>query len=490
MPRVLGADVAGLLAAQAEGRTSAASILAGVARAVDGRDARHRAVLCWSRAAAGEAERLDADRAAGAAPGPLHGVPVMVKDNVETRDLPTTAGSLALADNCTGRDASLVARLRAAGAVIAAKTNLSEWANFRSPRSSSGWSSLGGQTGNALDPTRSPGGSSSGSAVAVALGYVPLAIGTETSGSIVNPASLNGVVGFKPTVGTVPSDGIVPIAHSQDTAGPLARSVADAALGFAVLAGRPPDETLRAVRAAGLEGRRIGVVRSPLPEHPGSEVLLDRALAALSGAGAVVVDELLLDPPRGFHRDGFEVLLHEFRHDLDAWLDSLPRRPSVGSLDELITFNRAHADTVMPFFGQETFDLAARRGPLSHPDYLGARDRVRRVSGPEGLEQLANEHRLDALVAATDPPAATLDAVYGDRRTGGLAHLPTYAAAHGAPHVTVPMGRVHGLPVGLSLVARRDDDVALLGLAHAFEALGVRHEVGVLAPGLAEPSGP
>jgi amidase len=472
-------DVPALLALQADGEASAADLVRRVVADVGARDEAYRAVLALVPTAGDAAAALDAARVAGEVPGPLHGVPVMVKDNLETADAPTTAGALALAGNETGRDAPVVARLREAGAVIVAKTNLSEWANFRSERSSSGWSGVGGQTRNAVDPTRTPCGSSSGSGVAVALGYVPLAIGTETNGSIVCPSSINGIVGFKPTHGHVPGEGIVPIAHTQDTAGPMARSVADAALGYAVIADRAPEPLLAEVSSGSLAGMRLGVVRSAMGYHEGVDELFDLTLGTLEAAGAVIVDDLSLETPEGFGDDSYEVLLHEFRADLADWFASLPNPPEVDSLEGVIAFNREHADASMPYFRQEILVKASERGPLTDPAYVEAHERIQRVTGPEGIEALMAEHRLDALIAATEGPAWSIDLVNGDHFLGGFS---TFAAVSGAPHLTLPMGTLHGLPIGLSFVARRDEDATVLALGHAFEALGERHAIGVPLP--------
>ncbi|HSG89209.1 MAG TPA: amidase [Pseudomonadales bacterium] len=479
-PAVSGRDIPALQAALASGELDAAAVVAAVADDVEARDAAYRAVLRMNSAAMAAALALDASAATGARRGALHGIPVMLKDNLETEDMPTTAGALALAGNETGRDAPLVARLRAAGAVIVAKTNLSEWANFRSERSSSGWSGMGGQTRNAVAPTRSPCGSSSGSAVAVALGYVPLAVGTETNGSIVCPAAVNGIVGFKPTVGAIPGAGIVPIAHTQDTAGPMARTVHDAAVGFAVMADLPVDGTLVDVDGGDLAGMRIGVVRSAMGYHEGVDALFEAALARMEAAGAVLVDDLQLKTHDGFGDDSYEVLLHEFRNDLAAWFDGLPNRPVVDSLEAVVAWNREHMDSSMPYFRQEILEKSLARGPLTDAAYVDALARIRRTTRDEGLDRLLAEHALDAVIAPTEGPAWSIDLVNGDNFLGGFS---TFAAVAGYPHVTLPMGTLHGLPIGLSFVGGAGDDVAILALARGFERLDARPAMGVALDG-------
>jgi len=476
---VAGLDVPSLLALQTGGEASALDIVDAVTRDVAARDAGYRAVITMNEAAGSAASALDARRAEGEIVGPLHGVPVMVKDNLETLDMATTAGSLALVGNRTGRDAPVVARLREAGAVIVGKTNLSEWANFRSERSSSGWSGVGGQTRNAVDPSRTPCGSSSGSGVAVALGYVPLAIGTETNGSVICPSAVNGIVGFKPTIGAVPQDGIVPIAHTQDTAGPMAATVADAALGFAVIAEMPAESVVAQVREGSLVGMRLGVVRSATGYHEGVDELFEAVLADLADAGAILVDDLALETHEGFGADSYDVLLYEFRTDLDAWFASLDTPAPVVGLDALIEFNREHAERSMPFFRQEIFEAAAAKGPLTDAAYREALGRIRRTTREEGVDRLLSEHRLDALIAPSYGPAWTIDLVNGDHFGGGFS---TFAAVGGYPHLTVPMGTLHGLPIGLSFVGARDGDVPVLALGHAFEATGIRHAVGAPLP--------
>ncbi|MEJ2401004.1 MAG: amidase [Xanthomonadales bacterium] len=437
------------------------------------------AVIAVNPAAVEQAGVLDRERASGAVRGPLHGVPVLIKDNIETRELPTTAGSLALAGNATGRDARLVARLRDQGLVILGKTNLSEWANFRSERSSSGWSAVGGQARNPHDPTRSPCGSSSGSAVAVAAGYVALAVGTETNGSVICPSAVNGIVGIKPTVGLISRHGIVPIAHSQDTAGPMATNVRDAAfLLDAMVAFDPQDPAApddRAVFARryadaldpdGLAGKRIGVVRSLAGFHEGVDAAFERAIADLAAGGAEIVDDLALPPyADGLGDAAYDVLLYEFKHDLNAYLAGLPGAEAALTLQALIEFNRSHADAEMKWFQQEIFLKAQEKGGLDSPAYRDALQRVQSFSR-DGIDELLAAHDLDLLISPSNTPAWKIDLIVGDRWLGSSSSFPARA---GYPHITVPMGFVHGVPVGLSLYASAFSEPVLIEAAFAYE---------------------
>jgi amidase len=423
------------------------------------------------------ARALDEERSASGPRGPMHGIPVILKANIDTGDrMRTSAGALVLADHVASEDAFLAARLRDAGAVILGKANLSEWANFRSRHSSSGWSTLGGQTNNAYDPTRNPCGSSSGSAVAVAASLATVAVGTETDGSIVCPSGANGIVGIKPTLGIVSRAGIVPIAHSQDTAGPMARTVQDAAILLGAMAGEDPNDAATSVatragvdftaglRPDALSGKRVGVIRSHrgAGSDPRVEAILEAALAAIRRQGARVVDPVEIDT-RGIGDAEFEVLLFEFRHDLNAYLERAGAR--VSSLEEVIQFNLANAEEVMPHFGQDILLAANERGGLDSPDYEAAlsasRDAMRAA-----LEAAFAEHELDALIAITNGPAWKTDLVNGDSF-----HISSssYAAVSGYPNVTVPAGRVAGLPVGVSFIGRPFDDAGLIGIAFAFE---------------------
>jgi len=427
------------------------------------------------------ATELDAERDRDGMRGPLHGIPILIKDNIEMRELATTAGSLALMNNYTGRDATAVARLRDAGAVILGKTNLSEWANFRSRRSSSGWSAVAGQTRNPHDTTRSPCGSSSGSGVAVAAGLAVAAIGTETSGSIVCPASVTGVVGLKPTVGLVSRFGIVPISHSQDTAGPMTRNVADAALMLTAMAGLDPkDEATEtasqnlgqdytdALQADALARIRIGVVRSATGYHEAVDALLEQAILDLRRGGAIIIDDLSFDTYPTFGRDATDVLLYEFKHDLNTYLAGLPNDFRLLTLESLIEFNETNAAEEMPYFGQELFEQAQVKGALNSEEYIQALARIQRESRDNGIDRLLQEHELDVLIAPTVGPAWTIDLITGDRFLGGFARYP---AAAGYPHITVPMGQVHNLPSGLSFTGPRFGESAVLSAAYAYERL-------------------
>ncbi len=479
---IADASILELQAAMQAGRLSAEALALHFLAQIAARNPELNAVIAVNPQAPLAARALDAERARGELRGPLHGIPILIKDNIETRELPTTAGSLALADNHTGRDAPVVARLREAGAVVLGKANLSEWANFRSERSSSGWSALGGQGRNPHDPTRSPCGSSSGSGIAVAAGLAVAALGTETDGSVVCPASVNGVVGIRPSMGLVSRTGIVPISHTQDSAGPMARSVADAAILLAAMIGPDPQDPatrharavldpsdFAALDAAGVRGRRIGVLRSPDGYHEGVEALLSRAIAALQAAGATLVDGLQLTPYDGFDDDSYDVLLYEFKHDLNTYLAGLPNALNTLTLQELIRFNEQHAAAEMAYFQQEIFLKAQAKGPLTDEAYTGALARIRQATRADGIDRLLREHRLDALIVPTCGPAWTIDLVNGDN--WGVQDFSTYPAVAGYPHVTLPMGEVHGLPVGLSFTGAALSERALIEMASAFERL-------------------
>jgi amidase len=426
------------------------------------------------------AEALDAERRAGKLRGPLHGVPILLKDNIGTADrMETTAGSLLLVGAKPSNDAFVAQRLRQAGAVILGKTNLSEWANFRSTHSSSGWSARGGQCRNPYALDRTPSGSSSGSAVAAAANLCAAAIGTETDGSIVSPASCNSLVGVKPTVGLVSRTGIVPIAHSQDTAGPMARCVADAAILLSAIAG--PDPADRATRAAsertfldptsvlapdGLAGARIGVVRKSLFGYsPAADRLAEEAVTVLRELGAVVVDPADIATVDDFQKPELEVLLYEFKADLEKYLASLGGG-SARTLADLIRANDARKGEELPYFGQEIFEMAQKKGPLSEKAYRDALAANLKKSRKQGIDAALAARTLDALVAPTGSPPGLIDLVNGDAGGGGSSTLPAVA---GYPHVTVPMGYAFGLPVGLSFIGGAWSERVLLKFAYAFE---------------------
>jgi amidase len=435
---------------------------------------RINAVIATDPTAMDQARALDRS----GAHGPLFGMPILIKDNIESvGPLPTTAGSLALARNVTNRDAPLVARLRGAGAVIVGKTNLSEWANIRDNSSISGWSAYGGQTRNPHALNRNACGSSSGSGSAVAAGMVPAAIGTETDGSITCPAAINGIVGFKPTVGLVSRGRIVPISHSQDTAGPMTRTVRDAALVLSAIAGSDPGDpaTAEADRhrgdfAAGLDsgalrGKRIGVMR--FAAGFGTDAVFEEALRTLAAQGAVLVDIKEFKGRGEIGQNEHKVLLTELRADLNAYLATTPPSVRTRTLADLIAFNRANASTELALFGQDTFVEAEGMKGLDDPDYRKARETSYRLAGPEGIDRLLKENDLAALVGPTMPPAWPIDAVNGDQISGGGAG--GLAAVAGYPHLTVPMGTVKGLPVGLSFIGAKWSDQQILSLGYAYE---------------------
>lgn len=426
------------------------------------------------------ADRMDAELKAGKPRGPLHGIPVLVKDNIDSADrMHTSAGSLALAASTAPRDAFIVEKLRAAGAVLLGKTNLSEWANYRSTRSSSGWSGRGGQTRNPYVLDRNPCGSSSGTGAAIAADFATVGIGTETDGSIICPSSMCGLVGVKPTVGLWSRAGIIPISASQDTAGPMARSVADAAALLGALAGSDPrdsatrDSTRNArhdytkfLDVAGLKGARIGVARSLAGFNPDVDRLFDDAIAAMRSAGAVIVDPANLATAGRFGDAETVVLDYEFKAGLDAYFASLGPSAPVKSLAELIAFDEREKAREMPFFGQEIFLRAQKAGPLGDRKYRDARNRCLRLARTEGLDATMMQHRLDAVILPSNGPAWVTDHVNGDHFTGGDT---SFAAIAGYPSVTVPMGLVHELPVGVSFIGRAWSEGPLLKLAYAFE---------------------
>jgi len=478
------ATIARLQAAMGDGRLTAGTLVERYLDRIERLDRRGpalRSVIEVNPDAGAIAEQLDRERRERGPRGPLHGIPVLLKDNVDTHDrMQTTAGSLALAGQPAPADATVAARLRAAGAVLLGKANLSEWANFRSRHSSSGWSGRGGQCRNPYVLDRSPCGSSSGSAAAVSANLCAVAIGTETDGSIVCPSSACGVVGIKPTVGLTSRAGVVPISHSQDTVGPHARTVADAAAVLGALtgvdprdpataagAGRPPADYLASLVADGLRGARIGVARSSgFGASPRVDAIMDEALRALSEAGATLVDPA--DIPTRDQLGGENentVLLHEFKHDLDAYLASRAGVP-VRSLADAIRFNVEHAAEELAWFGQERFEQAQGTAGLTDPAYLEALAAGHRLSREEGIDAVLDRHGLDALVAPTGGPAWTIDLVGGDHFSTGSS---TASAQAGYPIVTVPAGFTAGLPVNISFIGRAWSEPTLIRLAFAFE---------------------
>ncbi len=396
--------------------------------------------------------------------GPLHGIPVLIKDNIGMAGkLPTTAGSLALTENF-GPDAHLVSRLKKAGAVIIGKTNLSEWANFRSTHSSSGWSGVGGQCKNPYALDRNPCGSSSGSGAACSANLCAIAVGTETDGSIVCPSTTNGLVGIKPTKGLISGHGIVPLSHSQDTAGPMCRTVTDAAILLGVLADRPDRSYTTYIKKDGLKGARIGIARKFFGFSEKVDKVMHEAILALKEAGAVIVDPADL-PSHGKYDDTeFEVLLYDFKADLNKYLAA--RKLECKSLADLIKFNDRNKDKEMPFFGQEIFHLAQAKGPLTEKKYKDALAKNLKLSREEGIDQVMDKYKLDAIIAPTGGPAWTTDLINGDHFSGGSS---TPSAVSGYPAITVPAGMVRGLPVGITFFGRAWSEGTLIKLAYAFE---------------------
>ena len=401
---------------------------------------------------------------------PLGGVPILVKDNIEVSGWATTAGSTVLADNLTNRDADLVKNLKQAGAIILGKTNLSEWANFRSRKSLSGWSGVGGQTRNAHDPLRSPCGSSSGSAVAVARGYVPVAIGSETDGSIVCPAAVNGVVGFKPTHGLVSGEGVIPLAPSQDTAGPIAVGVRDAALALGVMIKEGKNELIRSElmelsELSSLNGISIGVLSNTTGVDKQRDNLLENAVELLVDKGANVVREKYLEPYEGLSQDEFAVLLYEFRGSLNQYLASLPNKLNQLSLRELDNFNK-NSDLELSLFDQSIFEMALSQ-ELSVDEYQGILQRIKRASRQDGIDRFLDVDQLDVMIGITMGPAWVIDESTGDVFEGPS--MSQYPAIGGHPHITLPMGSIDGLPIGISFIGRRMGDAGLASIALVFE---------------------
>ncbi|HEX6086099.1 MAG TPA: amidase [Thermoanaerobaculia bacterium] len=426
------------------------------------------------------ADALDRERAAGRTRGPLHGIPVVIKDNIDTADrMRTSAGSLALAESIAKQDAHIVRRLREAGAVLLGKTNLSEWANFRSTHSTSGWSGRGGLTRNPYALERNCCGSSSGSGAAIAASLAAVGVGTETDGSIVCPSSACGLVGLKPTLGLVSRSGIIPIAHSQDTAGPMTRTVTDAAILLGAMAGldsldaataasrgRAHADYTRFLDPNGLRGARIGVARQYFGFSDHVDRVMKESLDALAKLGATLVDPANIEHHNEYGDTELEVLLYEFKHDLNAYLAQLPPNVKTRTLADLIRFNEENRALEMPYFGQELFLQAQEKGPLTTPAYRKALAKNHRLSRAMGIDAVLKKHRLDALVAPTGGPVWMTDLVNGDHYSGGYSSA---SAVAGYPHVTVPAGYVFGLPVGLSFFGGAWSEPALLKYAYAFE---------------------
>src|SRR5881396_2215199 len=459
------ATVAQLQDAMHTGARTSRSICTAYLARIAQLDPQLHAVLETNPDALAIADQLDAERKANRVRGPLHGIPVLVKDNIATGDrLMTTAGSLALAGVTPPRDAPLIARLRAAGAVILGKTNLSEWANIRSNQSSSGWSARGGQCANPYALDRNPCGSSSGTGAAISANFAAVGIGTETDGSVVCPSGACSLVGVKPTLGLIDGAGIIPIAHSQDTAGPMARTVADAAALLGVLTGR---EYSASLDPAGLRGARIGVARKKFFGYsPEADVLVEAAIGVLKAQGAVIVDPA--DIPHAGEYDDSElvVLLYELKADLATYLAQWAPTAPVKSLADVIAFNDTHKTAEMLYFGQELFLQAQEKGPLTDQAYRDALAKDQRLSRTEGLDVAFARDSLDAIVAPTGSPPWPTDLVNGDHFLGASS---TPAAVAGYPSVAVPVGYSFGLPVGMSFIGLANSEAKLLTLAYAYE---------------------
>jgi amidase len=447
--------------------------------AVDRNGPKLGAVLALNPDAAAIASQLDRERKENRVRGPLHGIPILVKDNIETRDpIGTTAGSLALADWRAPQDAFVAARLRAAGAVILGKTNLSEWANFRSTHSTSGWSGRGGQTKNPYALDRNPSGSSSGSGAGASANLCAAAIGSETDGSVTSPSSINGLAGIKPTVGLVSRSGIIPISVSQDTAGPMARTVRDIAILLSVMAGADPQDPATAAsqgKAAdytrfldpqGLRGARLGIARKFFESNAPLDAFLNGCIDALKKAGAEVVDPADLATHGQMDAPEQEVLFYEFKDGINRYLTLLPSATPARTLKDLIAYNEKNRAREMPFFAQELFIQAEAKGPLTDAAYLKARADCVRLSRQDGIDALLAKHKLDAIVTLTSGPAWFTDHVNGDRDTGGCT---TPAAVAGYPHITVPAGFYSGLPIGLSFFGAAWSEPTLIKLAYSWE---------------------
>lgn len=426
------------------------------------------------------ADQLDKERASGNVRSPMHGIPVLIKDNIGTSDkMTTTAGSLALEGSIPARDSYVAQKLRESGAIILGKTNLSEWANFRSSRSTSGWSGRGGQTRNPYALDRNPSGSSSGSGVAAAASLCAVTIGTETNGSIVGPSTMNGIVGIKPTVGLIGRSGIIPISHNQDTAGPMARTVSDAAILLGCLTGIDPlDDITRQSEGRShkdytafldpgdLKGKRIGVARNYAGFHNEVDGLFEEAIQAMKDSGATIVDPANIESRGKLEGAGYEVLLYEFKDGINRYLSSLENGIGVKSLADLIEFNEKNSEREMPWFEQEIFIKAEDKGDLSTPEYLDALEKTRRLSREEGIDATISKHNLDAIVAPTGGPAHITDWINGDHFRGGSS---SPAAQAGYPNITVPCGFIHGLPVGISFFSTAYSEPTLISIAYAYE---------------------
>jgi amidase len=451
------------------GRFSAHSLTQAYLERIDAIDKRGpaiNAVIEINPDALSIADAIDRERKEKSAGGPLQGIPVLIKDNIETGDrMHTTAGSLALADSIAARDSAVAKKLRDAGAIIIGKTNLSEWANFRSTHSTSGWSGRGGQTRNPYVLDRNPCGSSSGTGAGIAANLAAVGVGTETDGSVVCPSSASGLVGIKPTLGLIRGAGIIPIAHSQDTAGPMCRTVTDAAILLGALAEKQMDYT-RSLDPNGLHGARIGVARKFFGINDSTDALMKQAIEAIQHLGATIVDPADMATTGKYDDSEQEVLLYEFKTDLNKYLAGLGLNVKTRTLADLIKFNEENRDREMPYFGQELFEKAQKKGPLSEEKYKKALAKNHRMSRAEGIDAVLKKHKLDALIAPTGGPVWPTDLINGDHYTGGYS---TASAVAGYPHITLPAGQAFGLPVGLSFFAGAWSEPKLIRFAYAFE---------------------
>ena len=456
------------------GETTAVRLTGGYLARIQTLDPLLKSVLVHNPDALKIAEARDTEREKGQIRGPLHGIPILIKGNIDTGDrMETTAGSLAMVGHVAKQDSALVKQLRSAGAVILGKTNLSEWANFRSIRSSSGWSSQGGQTHNPYVLDRNPCGSSSGSAVAVSANLASVAVGTETDGSIVCPSHTNGIVGLKPTVGMVSQSGIIPISHSQDTAGPMTRTVEETAilLSYLVRAGKGSKSAIdytTCLKADGLKSKHIGIAREYFGFNGRVDGLMEEAIDLLSQNGATIIDPIPLQSKQ-YSQAEFEVLLFEFKDGLNRYLSQVDQSHPIHSLQELIEFNNQHQQTVMLYFGQEILEMAQEKGGLDDRAYRAALTRCRRLSRQTGIDAIMTTHQLDAILAPTGVVAWTTDLLHGDPHLGGGSSSP--AAVAGYPNITVPAGFVQGLPIGVSFFGQAYSEAKLIEIAYAFEQI-------------------
>jgi amidase len=464
------------------GELSSEALVAGYLARIERLDTKANSVLSVNSDALAQAKMLDKRIAAGENVGVLAGLPVLLKDNIESSELPTTAGSLALLNNDTKRDAPIVSKLKAAGAIVLGKTNLSEWANFRSESSISGWSAVGGLTRNPHILSRSACGSSSGSGAAMALRLASLAVGTETNGSVICPSSINGIVGFKPSVGLLSRTHIVPISFSQDTAGPMTANVQDAWLMASVMAGSDPQDSATveadahipalpssSMIATDLKGVTVGVVRYRQGDNPHVLAVYEEALAQLQNAGATLVDISDFDQPDSFWADSYNVLLSEFHASVNEYLASSPAQIPARDLSQLIEFNK-RSDRELALFDQSIFEKSLTSNAIDSEEYKNAVSLIQNAAGKNGIDALMAKHKVDILVAPSNSPSFLIDGVYGDHSPGGFIGIGYLAAIAGYPHLTVPAGAAKDLPVGLSFIGAKWQDEKVLSIGSVFEA--------------------